>query len=287
MTTYGPSSIDPSEWTCMGVFYQGHSQAMHDAYGQDLADLCDNLDFAFWVFTGSSDGEINPKINQHRNGGCASCGSHFAHGAIFRRGTDEYVSVGHVCGSELFGLSDLETKKRRKNEKKAKVIANHNEGETFAHEHGLVPIFALVDDLYGDQASAVQSMLAQLHKKGYLSEKQVNYLKLIQKWHEERVAKQAEKKAEQTAVPVTTDRIEISGTVISTKWVEDDFGGRLKMLVEDDRNFRVWGSVPMSLDNVDSGDRVKFTARVEQSKKDESFGFYSRPTQAKKEEVTV
>lgn len=295
-TTYGPSAIDPAEWTCMGIYYQGHSEAMHEAYAYDVADLFDNLGFDLWVFDATSDGTINPRINVHANGGCASCGSHYAHGVVFRRGTDEYIAVGHICGQD-FGLPTLASKNRKKAEKEAKRIKNWKAGEDFAHEHELVPIFALVDDLWADQLNAVQSMLGQLHKKGELSEKQVAYLRLIQKWHEERKVKEAEKVADKEPVPISENRITITGTVISTRWDDTDFGSVCKMLVEDDRGFRVWGNRPGSLEaketgnyeewgqpiyseNAEKGSRVKFNARVEQSAKDEYFGFYKRPTKA-------
>lgn len=64
-TTYGPSAIDPAEWTCMGIFYQGHSMVMHDAYALDLADLYDNLGFDFWNFDSSTEGRINSRITIH------------------------------------------------------------------------------------------------------------------------------------------------------------------------------------------------------------------------------
>lgn len=77
-------------------------------------------------------------------------------------------------------------------------------------------------------------------------------------------------------VPVTSERIRVEGRVVSKKWVENDFGGSLKMLVECD-GFKLWGSVPRGLGaEVDA--RVAFMAKVEPSSDDESFGFYSRPT---------
>jgi hypothetical protein len=54
------------------------------------------------------------------------------------------------------------------------------------------------------------------------------------------------------------------------------------MLVKDDRGFKLWGTVPSDLivEGVDRGMRVKYTANVEASKDDESFGFAARPRKA-------
>ena len=73
--------------------------------------------------------------------------------------------------------------------------------------------------------------------------------------------------------------VEVTGTVLSTKWVENKYGSTLKMLVEDRRGFKVFGSVPSALENV-RGRSVSFTAALEPSRDDEKFGFFKRPTKA-------
>ena len=72
----------------------------------------------------------------------------------------------------------------------------------------------------------------------------------------------------------------ITGTVLSFKWQGSDYGDVLKMLVQDDRGFRVWGSVPASLDDAERESRISFTATVSQSDRDTKFGFFKRPTKA-------
>lgn len=75
-------------------------------------------------------------------------------------------------------------------------------------------------------------------------------------------------------------RVVITGTVLSFKWQSSDYGDVLKMLVQDDRGFRVWGSVPASLDDAEREDRISFTATVAQSYDNTKFGFFKRPTKA-------
>ncbi len=86
-------------------------------------------------------------------------------------------------------------------------------------------------------------------------------------------------------VPVTEDRIQFEGKIINTKFQENQFGGTLKMLFEDTRGFKLWGSVPSKLlDEELSNLNIKFLATVSVSDKDSSFGFFKRPT---KVEVTL
>lgn len=116
-----------------------------------------------------------------------------------------------------------------------------------------------------------------------------------------RIAAEEAVKAAQPVVPVIEGRVTITGTVLATKVVETYFGGRetpsFKMTVADDRGFRVFGTIPTALlssstrdeagewtttHSVDKGDRVTFTAQVERSRDDETFGFYKRPTKAER-----
>lgn len=83
--------------------------------------------------------------------------------------------------------------------------------------------------------------------------------------------------------PVPIGRLEVEVEVLSTKWVENDYGGALKMLVAGS-GWKAWGTVPRSLDFGDRharGHRIAFTATIEASTDDESFGFFTRPTKAR------
>lgn len=99
----------------------------------------------------------------------------------------------------------------------------------------------------------------------------------------EKEAKQAEQEARAAAAPdVPEERLEIVGEVLTTKWQDSDWGGAFKMLVIDDRGFKVWGSVPRAIeDDVARGKWVAFVATCEPSKDDPKFGFFKRPSKAK------
>jgi hypothetical protein len=72
----------------------------------------------------------------------------------------------------------------------------------------------------------------------------------------------------------------ITGTILAIKVCETDFGYVRKMMVLDDRDFAVWGTMPSGLD-ANRGDRVEFSAMISKSNDDKTFGFYKRPTKAK------
>jgi hypothetical protein len=95
-------------------------------------------------------------------------------------------------------------------------------------------------------------------------------------------ARKAVEKAAAVPVPETDGRVEITGTVLSTKLVEGDYGTQLKMRLQvphGDGAYTLWGTVPSAIDP-EVGDTVSFTARVSRSRDDEAFGFWSRPTRA-------
>lgn len=148
-----------------------------------------------------------------------------------------------------------------------------------------------VSEALGKVDGFAYDVLETVLKKGYMSEKQEEILKR----GAERVAQRAAENAD--AKPVVEGRIEILGVVKTTKWQENEqYGGSLKMLVLDDRGFKLWGTVPSSLQDivdpekqpwedgysttVKKGDKIKFVATVEKSPDDECFGFYKRPTKA-------
>jgi len=53
-------------------------------------------------------------------------------------------------------------------------------------------------------------------------------------------------------------------------------------MVEEERGFKLWGSVPRSLlgETELKGQKITFTATVEQSHEEPKFGFFKRPTKA-------
>lgn len=109
-----------------------------------------------------------------------------------------------------------------------------------------------------------------------------------------RDAEEAAKQARAKAAGRLGGKMDVEGTVLATKWQDSQYGSTKKMLVELDDGRRLWGTVAASLEEGDldehggmtyallgKGDRVAFTATVEASQDDETFGFFKRPTKAR------
>jgi hypothetical protein len=103
-------------------------------------------------------------------------------------------------------------------------------------------------------------------------------------WQRENV-KRAEREA-QVLIPVPNDgkRIVVQGQVLSTRQDEGftyhSYVTKALVLVTNaaGESFKLWGTLPGAIENAQVGDVVRFTARLQRSDKDESFGFWSRPT---------
>ena len=268
MTSTNPfrlTELDPADWTILGYFYQGTSADLADAYAADWRELDEAL------------GALNlgwTDILTHDNGGCAHCGARFLHGAVAYRAADRTaLAIGHTCANERFGLTvkaDLVAKygaakqaaeRRQRAERFAALCAEHE---------GLVEAFETDHYIVRDIRSAA-------FRFGNISPKQLALVLKIARETAERAAQDAERVPK--AEPCPTGRIVVTGVVISTRWYDNDFGGALKWVVQDERGFRVFGTVPSAVD-ASKGDRVTFTATLEQSKDDALFGFAKRPTKA-------
>jgi hypothetical protein len=135
------------------------------------------------------------------------------------------------------------------------------------------------------------SLAHKLFQHGSLSAAQVEAVR-------RGMVREAEVDAKHAAAgQLTAGKQEISGTIVSHKWQEQEsysgYGTRSvhKMLVELDNGNRVWGTMPAAVDEAcwldeaqteyePKGVRVKFAAEVEPSRDDPYFGFFRRPTKA-------
>jgi hypothetical protein len=124
--------------------------------------------------------------------------------------------------------------------------------------------------------------LKQIVLTGFPKPKYIGILVSIVKAHprflqgEEVAKKQVEEQAKLTQV--VEGKQEIVGVVLTQYWKDTDYGMRQVMVVLDDRGFKVWGTVPASIDPKE-GYRVKFNAGVAAGN-EFGFGFFSRPTKA-------
>jgi hypothetical protein len=136
-----------------------------------------------------------------------------------------------------------------------------------------------------DDNSFVNDIRNKVKQYGNISDRQAAAVIKSAERDRERAAKREQWKAEAAAAtPIPTSaldsrgRMHIAGEIIATKTVENSgYGCSYKMMVRDDRGFKIWSSVPSSID-AQRGMRISFDAAVTISDNDAAFGFAKRPT---------
>jgi hypothetical protein len=262
---HSPVNMDPASYTYLiaidpmdEFFFAGWSEA-------------DKQEFFAW------ERALSPLS---RFGRCTHCGAHIRYHAMLRHDpTGETIYVGETCLDNRFSLeskaqfdalrkaAELDRKAQRLVKAAAECLSSLDltpaTAEFLANRKGTEGHYIALD------------IRSKLYKYGSISQKQADLVAKLIDQMARRAAEQAERDANAT-MPIE-GRVQVTGTVVSTKWVENDFGGSLKMLV-DVGTYRLWGSVPSKI-SVERGDQVSFMAQV--TAKEIGFGFYSRPTQAK------
>jgi hypothetical protein len=127
----------------------------------------------------------------------------------------------------------------------------------------------------------IRDIISKLVRYGSISDKQVEFLrKLLGQiaTREERARQRAAEEAAALPIPaeLVGNRSTITGLVLATRKVETNFGIVTKMLLKTDAGWKCWGSNTYGLVR---GDRVQLDARLERSRDNDKFGFFSRPTQ--------
>ena len=280
----GAPGFNPGEYEHVRSFYQGNSDEARGVYQFEW-----KREQAWLAAHGRDEGLPEFEGNHYEKGTCDHCGARFDYGeTVAHMPTMTYIHVGHICASETFELDNRADLLRRD---AARAIARANElakqreaAEKFAAtDRGSIVVAHLRkhnwNNFYAD-------LLAKLERFGTLTDGQMAAVERNIDKDNQRAAEREvrmEREAAMDKNPCPTGRGQITGEILSRKWKDTDFGPSLKMLVLDDRGFKVYGSVPSRLsgdDGVQRGDRITFVAEVTQSDDDELFGFFKRPTQA-------
>lgn len=293
---HAPSNLKPEDYDFLGcgnystASLSGNSPLM-TPYGQQL--LSEGYHFAY----------------TDSGGGCQHCGhSHLIYYAILiHKPTKTFLRVGERCLDNRFSLANaqfktlrkqgrLNSERKRRDEKLAVWMATPDNAEAYVWASGQ----PAGDDW---ERTFEGKFVAYVDKHGEASENWVAAILRSKQRKAEWDAKRAEDA--KTAKPVVEGRIAVIGRILSIKWKDSNYGGKFVMTVQDDRGFKVWGTVPASLENdlmaryhelklaitYSSDDlaqglrlllneeeqRVEFTATITKSDKDETFGFFKRP----------
>lgn len=251
-------------------------------------------------------GPVLPEVSSSQ---CTHCGAHLRYVALLRYvPTGQYLYVGETCLDNRFALATAEFHKLRTTAKlDSKVQAAKAAWAKFVAEHGEINW----DELNASTNPFVIDVLSKGPKYG-LTERQINAIQNAVQKDKDRVALRAAQALIPTVPVPEGSGIVIEGTVLSTKWQESQFGSVHKFLISVETpagNYKLWGSVPKDLEGTwgcvgcksigpvctdactqdfahgyigafEVGDKVRFTANVTKSEKDEAFGFFSRPRKA-------
>ena len=235
-----------------------------------------------------ADTSANPHSDLNQ---CDLCGTWFVHGAVLAHNGGDVISIGGICLDEISlvgGISKNERLARTRREngwaiKVAKIrrfLASAPDG--------------IVAALRADHPIS-RDLRAQAISRGRLSDKQIELaFKLVAD-----VAKRADE-PELAPVPETSERVRITAKLVHQKNVDGYYGQTLKGLflcdAGDGKAFKLWGTVPQAVADAEFAYQgahgewptdlipaVSFTARIERSSDDESFGFFKRPTKVEVE----
>jgi hypothetical protein len=239
-------------------------------------------------------------------GQCACCGHGLVYSCVVEHvPTGEFYGIGRDCFANIECLQEhagwlsytsdravarVAAGKKAAKERKAGDV---REGKFAEEQPGLTALLAWAQNPPVAQdhpsyhhisyAVAVLSDLrSTVRRYGKLSDKQAAFAVKI---HAEAVEKLAADEARAAAVLAAKaaglrapeGRCEVTGKLVSVKFVENDFGGSYKCLVDFGNGTRAWGSYPGS-GTGDRGDSVRFRASFEVSDKDPLFAFFKRPS---------
>ena len=211
---------------------------------------------------------------------CDHCGAAIRYGVLMLHvPTGDHIAVGQTCADGRFTFTQAKFDRLRK--MSAEERAQENRLNAF---NAFKNTFTEIDWDYAETSdnSFTSDVTRKAYEYGTLSENQVAALvKAIDRdktFAAERAAREAaEELIDREDAP--EGRVTVRGVVLSTKWVDSDFGSTEKMLVQDERGFKVWGTVPSSIE-VTRDDVVEFVATLTRSNDDAKFAFAKRPSKA-------
>jgi hypothetical protein len=276
-----PSAIQPEEYQFVGIWFDPgaeHVVGGHKLLADESERITEFMD------------EHGAQWSAHSHGGsCQCCGAHALYlAAFYHEHHNEMIRVGERCAEKIgMGCDAAFTAAR----KKVASAREHATGKARAklqlQERDLEPAWELYEakNLQGHDNLIAFDLVGKLIRYGAMSEKQWEFLKRLMFRIENRETIETQKAAEKAAaLDCPKGRMEITGTVLSTKISDGIYGSVLKMLVKvSDGGYTVYGTVPSGLE-VEKGKTVTFKATVEPSDKDSKHGYFSRPSAQKKKE---
>lgn len=230
--------------------------------------------------------------------GCRHCGQFIIYYAVLKHiPSHKLIKVGETCLDNRFSLANaqfqhlrkaakLNRERKRLSEKRSEFLANAP--NSMAYEYAKNNPNEGGTNTGYDFESFNAKFVRYVERYGEASDKFVAAILRAKVRTEEWAAKKAEEAL--TASPVVEGRVMLTGEVLSAKWKFTAHGDTLKLVVKDDRGFKVYGTCPSAVlnsgvlganDDVSllKGRHISFVATVTTSGDDPTFGFFKRPSQ--------
>lgn len=218
----------------------------------------------------------------HGGDTCDHCGTPLRYVAVLKHmPTHTLIKVGETCLDNRFDLASTDFHRLRKAAalNRDRIALQAKRSKWFDADPERLTLYAWA---YGDTSGNEFRMnfCRHIDRYGEASDKFVAAIKRDMLRQAEYDAQRAVEQASASPV-VEGDAVVVTGEIVKLDLSLNDFGAREVMTVKDDRGFKVWGTQPRSLYDAQKGDRVTFTAQVSKSDRDDTFGFFKRPKQAK------
>ena len=89
---------------------------------------------------------------------------------------------------------------------------------------------------------------------------------------------QTHREREEAKVPAPEGRVNIEGKIATARVEYNHYGSTVKILLIDDRGFKVWVTLPSKIMDAEIGDRVMMTVTLTPTDDDPTFAIGKRPT---------
>jgi len=210
---------------------------------------------------------------------CGHCGSHIRFAAVMAHEPSmEFIVVGQDCLTNRFDeMSKADFKVLRDAAKKAA-----RESKKAEQRAALIKEHPELADAFESNNSFIQDVMWKFHKYAELSDRQIAAVKTALVRDAEWEAKKAAEYANNPAKDAPSGRVEVTGEILSIKWRDSDFGGGFKITIKTTDGWKLWVSLPSSLDEAEAeqGDTVSMKVTVTPSNDDPKFAFGKRPSKA-------
>jgi len=270
-TIHNPSQFNPADYVVIDYFDNQPPQANgFNFVGIGAADAFNAMRDA-WL----ADRErLFPEQNCYR---CEHCGQGNVRwvAAAQHIPTGKHVCFGNECAFRLGFASKSDfraAQARQRSEARAESIRLLITREKFiTATPGLAELLARAEK---STNSFVRDVVAKLDRWGSLSPAQISAVSNALDRDDQRAATKAAEP--QPTTPAPEGRVEISGTVLGVKEVENQFGRSVKLLVHLTDHNKVWVTSP-SASRARRGWTIRLRAKFERSRDDQHFAFGSRP----------